>query len=210
MPSITVEPQVAPKLLETFQGIRDSKVSLDDILDILREWETRATLTAKKLFTTTALILAAAFIIQLDYSELGIAGISNANAANRTTFILAMILLSTGFAFWWHRSIDLKMRSWRTSIIKDRMEVIGEALNRAIHDVGEDIDFRKTSIFYPVNNSLKPIQASSSPLNAYYFYREHFLPQESRRMVFERVEFGVLNGLGVIGLTGIVQFWMSG
>jgi|GEM_PF-6158389 len=196
---------------DTLASIARMKLSVDEVIPILREWESRPTLTAKKVFAATAFLMAVAAFIGIDYGQLPFMGISEGRGTPRATLVPFIVLLSSGVVYWWQRGIDLNLRRWQSKGIEERIRDLGDQLDsvRPLLTEVEEADFRKLP-YLDATKTRHRVRYSSDALNAFYFYHEEFKPQQNSRRAFEILEVVSLFGLGVYGYWGLLAFWRLG
>lgn len=206
MPTIDVKAANPMGLKQHFDNIRDVEIDIEEILTALQDWESRSTLTAKKILTTLAAFLAVAHFIGFDYQKLSVIGLSNPDNPVRVGDALLAILVYTAISFFWYRRIDLKHRAWKTSLVEKKIGDIEGSIAKIQNQIKrhDSIDFSKVDLVYNAVSGQTKLASKSHSLTTYYFYRDEFKPVEWRKLLFERVEFCAIYFLALYGVVGIV------
>lgn len=129
-----------------------SNLKTEDLFEVFSDWQTKKTLTAKRIFVSTSILVAAAAWIGIDYTDLSLFGLKVANGSpdKFITFILLSIVVS-GIFYEFSRRIDASVRKARINNINNDLKslvqpigAIDEAMKRNSIDDFSDLyfDFR--------------------------------------------------------------------
>lgn len=210
---ITVNSKTAEQIKNAIGEITSTGLEIEEILEILQDWESRQLLTAKKIFATTAVLLAAAAFIGVDYRELTFWTLSEPAHAGRLTAVFFGMLVFSGVVYFYQRAVDLKQRAWQRDSFRQRIATVRILIKRicGLLGVEPDFDLLEAEVCQEESDHMMhQIALNSAALTAYYFYIKDFSPAEETRMNIERFEFFALYGLAVVGSFGLLIYWTLG
>lgn len=113
-----------------------SSLKTEDLFDVFSDWQTKKTLTSKRIFVSTSILVAAAAWIGVDYTELSFFGLKVANGSSERFLIFVLTSIIAGGVFHeFSRRIDSSVRNARikhiNSDLKDLIKPI-EAVDGAM------------------------------------------------------------------------------
>jgi len=96
---------------DSIDKLDSSNTDKNKLFEIFNDWQTKRTLTTKRVFMSTSLIVAAASWVNIDYLELSFFGlkVANGNPTRFIIFVLTTIILS-GIFYEISRRIDKSVR----------------------------------------------------------------------------------------------------
>jgi len=115
-----------------------SRLNKNDLFEIFMDWQTKKTLTSKRIFVSTSLLVVSAAWIGVDFTELTVFGlkVANGNPSRFVTFVLISIIMS-GVFYEVCRKIDVSVRkakiiraSQGIEKLKEPVEVINKVIER--------------------------------------------------------------------------------
>ena len=123
---------------ESITKLDESRLDSEELFEVFNDWQTKKTLTSKRVFVSTSLLVAAASWIGVDYTNLTLFGLklSNGNPERLIIFILISIVIS-GIFYEISRRIDASVRKAKISHIyrdikglREPMKAIEEVMKR--------------------------------------------------------------------------------
>lgn len=131
-----------------------SNLKTEELYEVFSDWQTKKTLTSKRIFVSISILVAAATWIGIDYTELSFFGLDVANGSPKRFIIFVFISISASGVFYeLSRRIDSSVRKARIKHINNDLkglvqpiEAIDGAMGRNnIHDfVDLYFDFRSS------------------------------------------------------------------
>ena len=114
-----------------------SGLNKDDLFEIFSDWQTKKTLTSKRMFISTSLLVVAASWIGVDFSELTIFGlkVSNGSPTRFIVFVLISVVMS-GVFYELSRRIDSSVR--KAKIIRATQDI--KSLRESVEAVNDVIE----------------------------------------------------------------------
>lgn len=115
-----------------------SGLNKDEVFEIFSDWQTKKTLTSKRIFISTSLLVVSASWIGVDFSELTILGlkVSNGSPSRFIVFVLISVVVS-GIFYQLSRKIDASVRKARViradqdiEKLKEPVEAVDEVIER--------------------------------------------------------------------------------
>ncbi len=103
---------------KSISKLENSKLNTDELFTVFNDWQTKKTLTSKRVFLSTSILVASASWIGVDYTDLTLFGLklSNGNPGKLMIFILISIVVS-GVFYWASSRIDANVRKAKISHI---------------------------------------------------------------------------------------------
>jgi len=139
---------------DAIEELDRSSLKTDDLYEVFSDWQTKKTLTSKRIFVSTSIIVAAAAWIGIDYTELTFFGLKVANGEpNRFIIFMLISILTSGIFYEFSRRIDASVRNAKISHINSDLkslakpiETIEEAMKRNDIESFNDLyfDFRSS------------------------------------------------------------------
>ncbi|GGB93438.1 hypothetical protein GCM10011352_19390 [Marinobacterium zhoushanense] len=112
-----------------------SSLDTDGLFEIFSDWQTKKTLTSKRVFLSTSLLVAAATWIGVDYTDLTLFGLKLASGNHEKLIIFVLLsIVSSGIFYEMSRRIDSSVRRAKISHINRDIKVLKESV-KAIEDV---------------------------------------------------------------------------
>ncbi|WP_252106042.1 MULTISPECIES: hypothetical protein [unclassified Halomonas] len=91
-----------------------SNLKTEDLYDVFSDWQTKKTLTSKRIFFSTSILVVAAAWIGIDYTELSFFGLEVANGSPERFIIFVLVsIFASGILYELSRRIDSTVRSAR-------------------------------------------------------------------------------------------------
>ncbi len=122
---------------KAIKKLDESRLGTEELFEVFNDWQTKKTLTSKRVFVSTSLLVAAASWVGVNYTELTLFGLklSNNNPERIISFTLVSIIMS-GIFYEVSRRIDAGVRNARISYIDRDLKELKEPM-RAIREVME-------------------------------------------------------------------------
>jgi len=140
---------------ESISKLDKSRLDTEELFEVFDDWQTKKTLTSKRIFLSTSLLVSAASWVGVNYTELTLFGLklSNGNPERLIIFILISIIMS-GIFYEISRQIDSSVRKAKVAHInRDLKELRGPM--RAIREVMERNNISSFSdLYYDFRSSL--------------------------------------------------------
>lgn len=131
-----------------------SDLKAEDLYEVFSDWQTKKTLTSKRIFISTSILVAAAAWIGIDYTELSFFGLEVANGSpDRFIIFLLISIFASGVFYEFSRRIDSSVRNARIKHINNDLkslvqpiEYVDDAMERNNVDDFVDLyfDFRSS------------------------------------------------------------------
>lgn len=141
---------------EAIEKLDRSNLKTEDLYDVFSDWQTKKTLTSKRIFVSTATLVAAADWIGIDYTALSFFGLKVANGSpERFTIFVLISILASGIFYEFSRRIDVSVRNARiksvNSDLKDLVSPI-ESIDGAMerNNINDFVD-----LYYDFRSSLR-------------------------------------------------------
>lgn len=153
---------------ESINKLDKSRLDTEGLFELFNDWQTKKTLTSKRVFVSTSLLVAAASWIGVNYTELTLFGLklSNGNPERLLIFVLMSIILS-GIFYEISRWIDSSVRNAKISYISKDLKELREPM-RAIREVMER---NNISSFFDLYYDFKSSLAANNKHNAIDVFR---------------------------------------
>lgn len=180
---------------ESIAILKKSSSKKEQLFNIFDDWQTKRTLTAKRIFISTSIIVVAASWIGIDYMDLSFFGLKIASGSPQRfiIFILTTILLS-GLFYEVSRRIDLSVRKAKITNVSQDLKALKEPVN-AIDSVMERNNISSFGDLYFDFQSLGTTDRDAiNAFNAVHFYRKHLV--------------GANQGLNALAVTELVIIYI--
>ncbi len=180
---------------KSIAALRKSHSKKEQLFKIFDDWQTKRTLTAKRVLISTSIIVFAASWIGIDYMDLSFFGLKIANGSPQRfiIFILITILLS-GLFYEVSRRIDLSVRKAKIANVSQDLEV----LKKPVEDMDSILERNNISSFHELyfdfESSLQAVNQEPSAINAFnavHFYRKHLVGAGKGLNVLESTELAI-------------------
>lgn len=153
-----------------------SGLNKDELFEIFSDWQTKKTLTSKRIFISTSLLVVAASWIGVNFSELTIFGlkVSNGSPTRFIVFVLISVVMS-GVFYELSRRIDSSVR--KAKIIRATQDI--DNLRESVGAVDEVIERNKIKSFNKLYYDFKRTTLATNQHdaidvhNAIHFYQNH-------------------------------------
>ena len=184
-------------VVESIDILKKSRSKQEQLFDIFDDWQTKRTLTTKRVLVSTSVIVFAASWIGIDYMDLSFFGLKIANGSPQRfiIFVLASILLS-GLFYEFSRRIDLSVRKAKIANVSQDLD----ALKKPVEDIDSVLErnnissFRKLYFDFESSLSANNEHHAINAFNAMHFYRKHLV--------------GTNRGLNLIASTELVIIYL--
>ena len=133
-----------------------SSLKIDDLYEVFNDWQTKRTLTSKRVFISTSVLVTSAAWIGVDYTDLSFFGlkVSNGSPVKFLIFVLLSIIAS-GIFYEISKQIDKTVRRAKVNHVSNDLKgllepinAIDEVMKRNEIDSFNDLyyDFRSSSL----------------------------------------------------------------
>lgn len=153
---------------ESIAKLDKSRLDTDELFEVFNDWQTKKTLTSKRIFVSTSLLVSAASWVGVNYTELTLFGLklSNGNPERLIIFILISIIMS-GIFYEVSRRIDSSVRKAKISHINRDLKELREPM-RAIREVMERNNVSSFSdLYYDFRSSLLNASAKHDAIDVF-------------------------------------------
>ena len=159
-----VDHKLSPVLVSKLEIIVDSSIhkldksslKIDDLYEVFNDWQTKRTLTSKRVFISTSVLVTSAAWIGVDYTDLSFFGlkVSNGSPVKFLIFVLLSIIAS-GIFYEISKQIDKTVRRAKVNHVSNDLKgllepinAIDEVMKRNEIDSFNDLyyDFRSSSL----------------------------------------------------------------
>ncbi len=173
---IELSPEDVETVTQSIARLDQSGLNKDDLFEIFTDWQTKKTLTSKRIFISTSLLVVAASWIGVDFSELTIFGlkVSNGSPFRFIVFVLISVVMS-GVFYELSRKIDSSVR--RAKIVRATQDI--ENLKESVEAVDDVIKRNKIKSFNNLYYDFKSTAMAANQhdaidvYNAICFYLNH-------------------------------------
>lgn len=160
---------------EAIEKLDKSNLKTEDLYDVFSDWQTKKTLTSKRIFVSASILVSAAAWIGIDYTELSFFGLKVANGSPERFIIFVIIsILASGIFYEFSRRIDASVRNARTkSVSSDLKDLVNpiESIDSAMerNDINDFVD-----LYYDFRSSLSaPKHDAIDVYRAVKFYKKN-------------------------------------
>lgn len=176
---IKLSPGDEVTVYKAIQYLNQSKIRKRDVFKIFNDWQTQKTLTSKRIFVSSSLLVSAAAFIGVDYTELSLFGlkVSNGSPLKFLIFILISIVVS-GVFYEVSRRIDISVRNAQVANIEKSILLLKEHVESLIRvmDKNEISSFKKLYNDFKPNNLLSPtVHDETESFDTVKFYQTHLV-----------------------------------
>lgn len=159
---------------DSIASLKKSSSKKEKLFQIFDDWQTKRTLTAKRILMSTSIIVAAASWIGIDYMDLSLFGlkIASGNPQRFIIFILFTILLS-GLFYEVSRRLDLTVRKAKIINVSQDIETLKEPVEALdlVMKRNNISSFRK--LYFDFQSLHNQDHDAIHAFNAVHFYRKH-------------------------------------
>ncbi len=140
---------------ESIKELEKSNLKTEDLFKVFSDWQTKKTLTSKRIFISTSVLVASAAWIGIDYTDLTFFGVKVANGSpdRFIAFILLSIVIS-GIFYEFSRLIDASVRQAKINHINGDLNGLVKPIS-TIDGVMDRNDIESFSdLYYDFRSSL--------------------------------------------------------
>lgn len=172
--------------------LKKSRSNQEKLFEIFDDWQTKKTLTAKRILVSTSIIVVAASWIGIEYKDLSFFGLKIASGSPERfiVFILMTILLS-GFFYEISRRIDLAVQKAKIKNVSQDLKV----LKKPVDDIGSVMKRNNISSFSDLYFDFQSLGTTDrdaiNAFNAVHFYREYLVGANQGLNVLAVIELGI-------------------
>lgn len=153
-----------------------SGLNKDDLFEIFSDWQTKKTLTSKRIFVSTSILVVSASWIGVDFTELTVFGlkVANGSPSRFVAFVLISIIMS-GIFYEASRRIDGAVRKARIIRASQDIDELKEPVE-AVKKVIEQNDIKSfNKLYYDFKSSTMAANQHDAidVYNAVRFYFNH-------------------------------------
>jgi len=95
-----------------------SNLKTEDLYEVFSDWQTKKTLTSKRIFVSTSILVASSAWIGIDYTELSFFGLEVANGSPKKFLIFVLVsIFASGIFYEFSRRIDSSVKNAKTKHI---------------------------------------------------------------------------------------------
>ena len=119
----------------SIEKLDKSSLKVEDLYEVFNDWQTKRTLTSKRVFVSTSIIVASAAWIGVDYTDLSFFGLKVAYGSPvRFVIFVFLSILASGFFYEFSRRIDSSVRNAKIKHINSDLKGLMEPV-KAIDEV---------------------------------------------------------------------------
>lgn len=163
------------------------------LFDIVQDWQTRRTVTAKRLFASASVVIAAVIWVGADFDKLSFFGFQvGEGSLFRFVAFLSSFIVVTGFMFEFSRRIDLSVRTARISLMEKELRDAGNTVDRVDEIVHR---YKVRSANYLLRDFRRHIVRDAPDFSAIHaydavkLYREHLKGAGLGLRLIEKIEW---------------------
>lgn len=116
---------------DSIRKLDESSLDTKDLFDVFDDWQTKRTLTSKRVFVSTSVLVSSASWVGIDYTKLAFFGMKVADGApiKFLLFIISVIVLSGAF-YELSRRVDLSVRRAKIAHVDRDLKELIEPCNK--------------------------------------------------------------------------------
>lgn len=162
---------------DSIDRLKKSRINKEELFEIFDDWQTKRTLTAKRVLVSTSIIVTAASWIGIDYADLSFFGlkIANGNPERFIIFVLVAVLVS-GLFYEASRRIDLSVRKAKIANLSHDLS----SLEQPVADIDLVMDHNNISsfreLYFDFESSFHGVNQQHHAIHAFdalHFYQKH-------------------------------------
>ncbi len=183
------------QVFESLSALEEAHIDTDSLFSLFDDFQSKRTLTTKRLFLSFSMVVVAATWIQVDYSEMAFLGLKVATGSPwRFILFLALTIIVTGAFFEFSRRIDAAVQNAKLLHISADLQEL-----RAVVEQLEEI-MRRYGVesFGRLASDFKPPSAVGGPSPELAFNAIRFFYQNLSR---------ARSGQGLLGIAELVAVY---
>jgi len=193
---------------ESISKLDKSGINKDDLFEIFSDWQSKRTLTSKRVFVSTSVLVVSASWIGVDFTELTVFGlkVANGNPVRFIIFVLISIVMS-GLYYEISRRIDSAVR--KAKIIRTSQDV--DALKEPVDELYEVVERNNiesfNKLFYDCKSSNLSAPGQHDAIdvyNAVRFYSKHLSVAGARLITIAVAEQVIIYSLAIHAVAVLV------
>lgn len=178
---------------ESIAILEKSSSKKERLFDIFDDWQTKRTLTTKRIFVSTSIIVVAASWIGIDYTDLSFFGLKIASGSpQRFIIFILMTILFSGLFYEVSRRIDLSVRKAKIKNVSQDLKVLKEP----VEDIDLVMERNNISSFSDLFFDFQTLGSSDrnaiDAFNAVKFYQKYLLVANQRFNVLAVIELVII------------------
>lgn len=185
----------------------ESSLKTEDLYEIFYDWQTKKTLTLKRLFLSTSVLVASATWIDIDYTNLSIFGLEVAEGSpkNFIVFILTIIILS-GLFFQISRWIDTSIRKSKVTYITSALSNLDKEYNNITRVMERNKIESFNELYYDFRSALNsPGHNAIDVFRAVKFYKKNLTKARAGLSFITVSEYSIIYGVALFAAIVLVK-----
>lgn len=181
----------------------------DKVIEVFNDWQSRQTISAKRLAATFSIALAIVHMLRLEYSNVNLLWIQNINSTQALTLSYILGALMAGFfvAMCWSVWNDWQVRRVRLASVNAEMS-LAENLVDELHKLIPEHKFPRLFIHDPdQSRDIQFLPKAGRQYALVRYYRSQIKPVHSRRIWLELLEFLFVGFAFVLACKGLLEYW---
>jgi len=196
---------------DAIEELDRSNLKTEDLYEVFSDWQTKKTLTSKRIFVSTSILVAAAAWIGIDYTELSFFGLKVANGSPERFIIFVLIsIFASGVFYEFSRRIDSSVRNAKIKHINNDLGNLlnpVQALDGAMERNNID-DF--VDLYFDFRSSLSSSRHDAVDVyRAVKFYRENLAPAGIGLNLVTLAEHLIVYSIAAIALFSLTKQLMQ-
>jgi len=190
------------------KALSEFGLTIDQVFKVFRDWQSRQTVTAKRLLASSAMIFAAMTWIEMDLSEISFFGleVSSTGAAKFSIFASAFIIVS-GIMFEWCRRIDLAVRRANIEILRKNLQA-GEKMVAELDALVARCKISSVDeLFDDFRERLTVDISDIQSYDAIRFYKTYLKRAGTGLRIVESAELLIVYPVAAYAVYGLSTFW---
>ena len=143
-------------IVSSIEELDRSNLKTEDLYEVFSDWQTKKTLTSKRIFVSTSILVASAAWIGIDHTTLALFGLKISDGSpDRFIIFVLLSIVTSGIFYEFSRRIDASVRSARINHINSDLknlvkpiDAINEAMKRNGIESFRDLYFDFKSSLY--------------------------------------------------------------
>ena len=153
---------------ESIAKLDESRLDTDELFEVFDDWQTKKTLTSKRIFISTSILVAAASWVGVNYTEMTLFGLklSNGNPERLIILILLSIILS-GIFYEVSRQIDSSVRKAKISHINRDLKELREHMMAIREVMGRNNISSFSKLYYDFKSPLLNVNVKHDAIDVF-------------------------------------------
>ena len=153
---------------ESIAKLDESRLDTDELFEVFDDWQTKKTLTSKRIFISTSILVAAASWVGVNYTEMTLFGLklSNGNPERLIILILLSIILS-GIFYEVSRQIDSSVRKAKISHINRDLKELREHMMAIREVMGRNNISSFSKLYYDFKSPLLNVNVKHNAIDVF-------------------------------------------